>query len=150
MATKGSFNVGNSAGGTTFFESMPRDFGGILVDKEGYWTLSVKSSNGSNNEYPRCENLTPNILNLETMSKANKRAVYRIRIKGNGIGLIALKCADYEKNITAGITPALRQITRWQVAVFHIAKSVRFMREIITTLKSLSISLPQERQRPEP
>lgn len=119
MDTKGSFNVGYSAGGTTFFESMPRDFGGILVDKEGYWTLSAKSSNGSNNEYPRCENLTPNILNLETMSEANKKAVYRIRIKGNGIGLIALKCADYEKNIAAGITPALRQVTRWQVAVFH-------------------------------
>lgn len=119
MATKGSFNVGTSAGGTTFFENMPRDFGGVLVDKDGYWTLSAKSSNGSNNEYPRCENLTPNLLSLEIMSEANKTAVYRMRIKGNGLGLITLKCADYEKNIAAGIVPALRQITRWQVACFH-------------------------------
>lgn len=120
MATKGSFNVGNSAGGTTYMQSMPRSFG-ILQGESNYWSLVGKSSNASNNEYPRMINLTPNILNLETISEANKQSTYRIKVgKSNGIGLVALKCNDYEANIANGIVPSLRQITRWQVASFHV------------------------------
>lgn len=121
-ATKGSFNVGNSAGGTTNMQSMPRNFG-ILSNVNGYWSLVCKSVNGSNNEYPRMINLTPSIIKLETVSEANKQSTYRIRVGGNGLGLVALKCGDYEANLANGITPALRQITRWQVASFHILKS---------------------------
>lgn len=120
-ATVGSFKVGNSAGGTTNMQSMPRAFG--IVQGSGYWTIIGKSSNGSNNEYPRMSNLTPNVLNLETVSEANKQCTYRIRVNGNGLGLIALKCNDYEVNIANGITPALRQITRWQIASFHVLKN---------------------------
>lgn len=87
MATKGSFNVGNSAGGTTYMQSMPRSFG-ILQGENNYWSLVGKSSNASNNEYPRMINLTPNILNLETISEANKQSTLILSLQRACIAII--------------------------------------------------------------
>lgn len=114
----GSFRFGNSAGGTTTMSPQTNQ-----IQKDEFYTIKAVDKNPTNNEFPRFVNLSPQILDTESISEANKAAQVRVRAKNNGLGLLALRCADKEMNAQLGIsTGGYRLITRWQVATFECIK----------------------------
>lgn len=118
----GSFNFGNSAGGTTKMNPSP-PLTNPCIKLDEYYTINAVDRNPTNNEFPRFVNVTPQILDMEILSEANKSAQVRVRAKNNGLGLLALRCADKEMNAQLGInTGGYRLVTRWQVAAFECIK----------------------------
>lgn len=135
----GSFNFGNSAGGTTKMNPSPPQTNKIYSDE--YYTINARSTNPTNNEYPRFKNLTPQFLNVEVLSEENKSAQVRVRAKGNGLGLLALFCADKEMNAKNGIyTGGYRLVTRWQVASFECKKYPRKIYKKVANEKRFSVN----------